>query len=275
MLLLVEAGRRLLAAEKDAQKTVNGTRARAKLERQLKGIFSAQGRITVKNFVQLRSKFVEAEITDDEVNRLFKEADLATLEVFINALQQMALSGLIEGAQSIIAELGIDQTFSLDNPRAVQYMREHGAEMVTRINQTTKDNMQTLLTTAIENGWSYDQTALAIGRQFKGYYDPTSEWNWQAPRPQGHVDSRAHLIAITEYGNAYETGNAIPPGDLAKAGLTVKKYWSTIGDDRVSEGCAQNEAVGWIAFADAFPSGDQHPLRFPGCRCLCQYDVVT
>jgi hypothetical protein len=51
----------------------------------------------------------------------------------------------------------------------------------------------------------------------------------------------------------------------------MEKRWLTVGDDRVSDGCKDNQRAGWIALNDAFPSGDDRPLRFPGCRCVVQY----
>jgi len=55
--------------------------------------------------------------------------------------------------------------------------------------------------------------------------------------------------------------------DLDAVGLGMEKYWSTMRDDRVSDGCIENEDAGWIDLAKNFPSGHVRPLRFPGCRC--------
>lgn len=90
-------------------------------------------------------------------------------------------------------------------------------------------------------------------------------------RPQEHVESRAHLVAVTEVGDAYEHGNEIVVNDLAAAGLRMEKKWDTIGDGRVSDGCRENEQAGWIPIDEEFPSGDMRPLRFPGCRCTALY----
>jgi len=39
--------------------------------------------------------------------------------------------------------------------------------------------------------------------------------------------------------------------------------WSTVGDERVSDGCIANAAVGWIPVDQLFPSGHQHPTPVP------------
>ena len=72
---------------------------------------------------------------------------------------------------------------------------------------------------------------------------------------------------MTEIGDAYAEGNLIVAQELAAAGIEMEKAWSTVGDDKVSELCAGNEAQGWIPLEDAFQSGHQRPLGHPGCRC--------
>ena len=55
--------------------------------------------------------------------------------------------------------------------------------------------------------------------------------------------------------------------EIQGMGLEVEKFWSTVEDDKVSDGCRANTAVGWIPLDDPFPSGHMQPLRYPGCRC--------
>ena len=86
---------------------------------------------------------------------------------------------------------------------------------------------------------------------------------WLIPVSYTHL--RAH-----ETGNAYEEATLIQSQSLQSAGLPMEKYWLTSHDDRVSDGCMENEDVGWIPLDDAFPSGDMRPLRFPGCRCALE-----
>jgi len=84
----------------------------------------------------------------------------------------------------------------------------------------------------------------------------------------------ANGVIVQNCGEAYEEGNWEVAQDLLDAGFEVEKFWSTMGDNRVSAGCTENEAVGWILMNEPFPSGDMHPLRFPGCRCDCLYQRV-
>lgn len=88
------------------------------------------------------------------------------------------------------------------------------------------------------------------------------------------INYRAQLIARTEMSNGINTAqmadmNArIERGDLPQA---MEKRWSTVGDDRVSAKCQDNENDGWIYIKDAFTSGHERPPRFPGCRCGLQF----
>jgi uncharacterized protein with gpF-like domain len=134
--------------------------------------------------------------------------------------------------------------------------------MVTKINDTTRDYLQTIITQATDEGWSYQRTAEAITDRYKEF---------AIGKPQEHIDSRAHLIAVTETGNAYAEGNLIVAKDLQDAGITMEKAWSTVGDNKVTAECQANEDQGWIPLQDEFLSGHQRPLRFPGCRC----DLLT
>lgn len=184
------------------------------------------------------------------------------------AAQSAVESALLLGAEAAMADLGnigLGIAFDLRNPRAVAYLRDKGAALVTQINETTRAEMRDLIVNMIEERASYDQIAREISRR----------WAEMAiPKPQGHIDSRAHLIAVTEVGNAYEAGNLAAVQDMASLGLAMEKSWLTVGDDRVSDGCAENEGAGWIPLDEPFPSGDQAPLRFPGCRCTALYRRV-
>lgn len=185
-----------------------------------------------------------------------------TLKLFSKPIDDAARKALLAGAASEIASLDMNISFDLANPSAAAFLDQHGARMVTKINETTRDYIQTLLEQAANEGWSYDRTAEAIIERYEEF---------AIGKPQAHIDSRAHLVAVTESGNAYAEGQLQTARDLKAAGLPMEKFWSTVGDDKVSDGCRANEAMEWIELDLPFPSGHQRPLRFPGCRC----DLMT
>lgn len=154
---------------------------------------------------------------------------------------------------------------SLPNLRAQEYAKKHAAEAVTQINDTTRKEIARIVSNGVESGSSYNDIAKAIKDKFKDF---------AVPMPQKHVSNRAVLVAVTELANAYCEGNAQVGNYLQDNGVKMMKAWQTLEDDRVSDGCKENERVGWIPINKEFPSGHMHPPRFPGCRCDFLQDIL-
>lgn len=192
----------------------------------------------------------------------FSDAEIASLQLFEEPIQALVESAIQAGARAAIADLGADISFNLANPRAVAFLEQYGARQVTRINETTRDEIRRMVTRGVEQGLSYDQVAKDITARFREF---------SVGMPQRHIESRAHLVAVQEAGEAYEEGNLIVGRDLAAAGIQMEKRWSTVKDSRVSDLCRQNEAVGWLPLDSSFPSGHDRPLGHVACRCTALY----
>lgn len=235
-------------------------------ERSVGRVFRRQGTLFMEGFGALRGRFSEGRlveaITEDDWLRIWDETSGETFDLFFETLRTIMEQGMTIGAAVQIASAQVDYAFDLRNPRAVAYIEQFGAQRVTQINETTRSEIHSIVQQGTAEGWSYDRVARAINRRFREF---------AVGRPQQHIDSRGHLVAVTELGNAYEAGNAIVIDDLIAGGLAMEKKWLTVGDDRVSAGCQANQAEGWIPYAQAFVSGHQRPLRFPGCRCTALY----
>lgn len=154
---------------------------------------------------------------------------------------------------------------SLPNLRAQEYAKKHAAEAVTQINDTTRKEIARIVSDGVKSGSSYNDIAKAIKDKFEEF---------AVPMPQKHVSNRAVLVAVTELANAYCEGNAQVGNYLQDNGVKMMKAWQTLEDDRVSDGCKENERVGWIPIKKEFPSGHVHPPRFPGCRCDFLQDIL-
>lgn len=228
-----------------------------RLEKDMAKAFAAQGKAFVKAFAKLQGKFKES-ISDDDWVGIYDDVAKTTEQLFINPIQRAVQLSLAAAAEELIGDLELDYSFTLKNPRAIAYVEEHGAELVKGINDTTRGYIRTLIRDGVDGGWSYNRIAEELTNRFSEF---------AVGVPQKHIESRAHLVAVTEVGNAYEAGNRIVVQDLQDAGLKMEKKWSTIGDENVSDGCRENEAEGWIPADDEHASGDMNPLRFPGCRC--------
>lgn len=250
-----------------------------RLELALRKAFKEQGRKFVRAFSKFKSRFGEAAVVSspfgDDKQIDLQEAVVPTEWMFVfhlvaqqtrgsfeKPIEAAVQASMAQGANNQVADLGMNMRFDLKNPRAVRYLDQYGARQVTDINDTTRNYLQTIIKQATDEGWSYDRTAEAIIDRYQEF---------AIGKPQEHVDSRAHLIAITETGNAYAEGNLIVAQDLQDAGVTMEKAWSTVGDSKVTEECKANENQGFIPLMQEFQSGHQRPLRFPGCRC----DLLT
>lgn len=253
MLEAVEMLKRGLLPALDRFLEAAGEAEKARIEEELE-------RAAGKAFAQSGEAFGEAAQAGTEIAAATEVALDAGRPAMTEAIQTATTQAIQLGMEQEATALGI--SFDLENPRAVAYAEEHAAEMVTKIDEETRRQIHDIVRQGTDEGWSYDQIAKAITERFEQF---------AVGKPQEHIDSRAHLVAVTEVGNAYEEGNLIVAEGLADAGLEMEHAWASVGDSRVSEGCRENEAAGWIPQEQPFPSGHMRPLRFPGCRCTCLY----
>jgi len=188
-------------------------------------------------------------------------ADESAISDSLRAFRAEIALAMASGGMQTLQELGspLGLVFDLANPRAVQFLEKHGGELITNINNTTRKACHSLIEEGMREGWSYDVLAKALTARYEDF---------AVGKPQLHIRSRAHLIAVTEMANGYHEGSYQQGIHLQELGLNLEKVWITSGDDRVSEGCQENESVGYIPFGSEFPSGHLHPPRFPGCRCF-------
>jgi uncharacterized protein with gpF-like domain len=232
----------------------------ASLEAALAPIFRRQGVAIVRKLRDLQSTFNEA--GEDPFDRLFDSAILDTSSLMQDAIDSAVKGALLAGAKQLISDFSADTVFSLTNPRAVAYTDTQAAQAISKIDSTTREEIRQLIKVAVSNGTPY--TTLA--KQLKDRYS-----QFAIGVPQRHIRSRAELIAITEIGNAYSEGNLIAARLVQSDGIAMQKQWANVGDRRVSAGCLANTRAGWLDLDKAFPSGDDRPLRFPGCRCAALY----
>ena len=216
----------------------------------------------------LWSPLREASLSQEGWLDAWDEVATETAPLLIEPIQLAASAGMEAGAAAIGRQLEIDTAFDLTNPRAVEYLSEHGAEWVSGINDTTRDRIRTILRDGAAEGASYTEIANRIGEMFREFAGPSSVVDILL---EGRARSRAEIVSITELGQAYEAGNLIVVQDLTAAGLEMQKAWKTVNDDRVDQDiCAANQAQGWIAVEDAFQSGHMTPLGHPIYRCYAR-----
>lgn len=228
----------------------------SKVERLAAQYFRAQGTAFVLAFRARHKPLTESRAeVDDIFAALVKTGDLTLAK--IQALSEKYYLG---GMTFADRSLDIGLSFDLKNPRAVAYFKEYKSRLKGDLDSTTKERIETIITQGLEEGTSYDVIARMIKQEFESFAKPPKT----GPK---HIRTRAQLVAVTELGNAYAAGSIGMVRDAMDTGLQFEKSWLTSRDSKVSAGCRDNAAAGWIDIDDPFPSGHDRPCRFPGCRC--------
>jgi SPP1 gp7 family putative phage head morphogenesis protein len=241
-----------------------------KIEALVSRLFVKQGALLSKALDRLgaviesaSALFEQADLTQQTLYDLFDLHTHATNAEYAKELQQIIEDCYLAGAALAGNQLDVTLSFDLKNPRTVTFLQSYGADLVSSVNDETKEQLRAILADGIDSGASYQQIAKAIKQLF-----PYMSGRTTGPK---HIRSRAGLIAITESAKAYSQGNFDFIKSASDTGLTFEKAWLTVGDDRVSDDCRANQNGGWIALDDAFLSGVKLVPQHPGCRCVVVY----
>lgn len=242
-------------------------RARLPFEKRMRSLW-------VRRFAAQR-RAVLAELTSGVVRESVSSLQamlLALLDVpdedWSGSIASIVAEAITTAADNTIADLlpMPSATFSFDMTMLATNLSQYSSQLIRGIDEVTRQRIIAILTEGAEQQLSYSQIATNLRREFRQF---------AVPKPQRHIRDRATLIAVTEIGNAYVRGQVDAIRKMEAVGLRFQKSWLTVGDDRVSDGCLENAGAEWIAFAEAFPSGHQWPLRFPGCRCSLLTRIVN
>lgn len=197
-------------------------------------------------------------------DRIWKQVTKKTSPLLKEVIVSMEADGLHAGSNTmkdaiqgkISFKFDKKTTFNLANPRAVAWFHEHGGSVdyIKGIQQTTGDQIRTIIEEGLKKGQSYTQTAKQISEQFDEF-----------------SRSRAQRIAVYETAQAYEQGNMLFAQSLKDDGIEMEKFYQTSEDDRVSELCRGNQDDGWIPIDQYHKSGVQEPPGHLNCRCFELY----
>lgn len=191
--------------------------------------------------------------------RLLDQAEDAVLAEMKRVIRDADGSGLAAGWRRAVGRLSVTVgSFDMDHPRAVAFMEQHGAELVGRINETTRDRLRDLLADAVDQGWSVPETARQIRRTFYGFGD-------RRYGPATGNTTRAAVVAATETAAAYSEGTLHAAGELEQAGLPMEKAW--LPAPTTDDICCDNADAGYIPLGEPFPGQVQRPPQHPQCRC--------
>jgi len=226
------------------------------MEKEVGKWFKYQGRVITKAFNKMRRHFVES--AESDFNAMFDSAIKVTVLNGEEIFEAGLVNAVSQGYTALQDEIGMQAAFELKQPEAVKWARTQAAVDVSAVNDTTKESIRGMVTRGLEQGSSYDTVARQISKRFEEF---------AVGKPQAHIQSRAHLVAINENAVGYAHGETTLIDEIEATGIRTEKKWQTVGDNNVSDGCQQNADADWIPYDQAFPSGDQTYPRFPGCRC--------
>lgn len=135
---------------------------------------------------------------------------------------------------------------------AIDYANKHCAQLVTKMDEETKDRLARVIGDAIEG----KRGIPGLSRDIRKEFGDMSKY-------------RSQLIARTETNDALSEAGM---RSMKRLGVTGKEWIRGTSSplfDENCEICAENEAAGVIPINDAFPSGDMRPPGHPSCICAC------
>ena len=268
MTTIPEAALKVKSAAIGLSKILEKDRLARQAKPKIAAFFEMQKDLVLKELEALRPHFPEPDAKTQKAAPLPKIVDTVWQAIWENVskdttgtLQKIIMSveqeGLIKGALQFKKIVPTDKsTFNLANPRAVAWFKDVGGstKYITGMQDTTRDEIKTLITNALDKGQSYTQTAKEIGNAFDGM-----------------SRERAQTIAVYETAQAYESGNMMFAQTLVDDGLEMEKFYQTSEDDLVSELCQGNQDDDWIPIDEYHSSGVQQPPGHVRCRCYEKY----
>ena len=246
-------------------------RAVKRLEKKLGPWFKWQGRVLIAALPKLVRYFPEPveesrllEALGSDFDSMFDKAIKVTVRNGEEIFEAGLVPAVSQGYTAMAEEVGMQAAFKLKQPEAVRWASKQAAVDVALVNDTTKETIRGVVTRGLEKGASYDEVARQITKRFNEF---------AVGKPQAHIQSRAHLVAINENAVAYEEGRHRLVDDIMATGIAMEKKRAGPNDNKTSDGCLADMAADWIPESRAFPSGIMYGPRFPGCRHDTQYRV--
>lgn len=147
--------------------------------------------------------------------------------------------------EETMSNLGIATAFDVTNPRVASFIREHGAEAVKNISETTRDMLQATLEEGIKNGESIPK----LSQRIADVYGQSKDY-------------RTDRIARTETTRASNNGTLEA---YKQSEVVEKKEWIATMDNRVRP---EHEAMDGetVPIDENFSNGLPYPQDV-NCRC--------
>jgi len=194
-------------------------------------------------------------LEDDLYNAIFGDSDWEEQVKKLETLVSVSVPNFFNAGKNeaeTTLQMGID--LDLLNPKIRTVLDKYTASEVTQIDETTRSTIKRIIDQAVENGKGVPETAREINDQFTMF---------------GKV--RSKLIAHNEIAQVYSQAEMM---SYRESGVVKGKKWWTANDDKVSQGCYDNQQQGVIPLGKSFQSGHDAPPRHPRCRCVVIPEVA-
>lgn len=193
-----------------------------------------------------------AKISDDDIEQIIEALGLADfgdlLPDLIESLREMTVDQAGATVESLAGYLPKGDAYAAlleqANERAIDWAAEHAAELVTKIEETTRNELRSLLERALADGATNDDISSEISDAFL------------------FSSERSDMIARTE--TAFAENQGTIEGWRA-TGIVEGKEW--LPDAEACPICEANAEQGVIPIDEDFDSGDDSPPAHPNCEC--------
>lgn len=174
------------------------------------------------------------------------------LQAVMDYLKISVMLGMTNVSDELAPDIGI--SLSINNDYAYQYAGDRSGELITKIDEVTRSNINGLVTKAVKEWWGYRALSDAIKADY------------------AFSRYRSTLIAAQELGQAYETGrNKQAEESFQRMDVVGRKLTQVHPDDRLCEICRPAGTDWWIPFNQLYSNGLMGTLFHIGCRCSQSY----
>lgn len=228
---------------------LRGSRCR-RLESRLRGVFDEQRGRAKSIAVAEYARFGKDEV-DDLIERILERLEVDGFSVdVVDELTPAIRAAFREAGLSALAEVNVDESSAIVgqvDALASAYAATHGADLVTRISETTRGDIRELVVNAVDEGWSTDRLATAIEDAL------------------AFSESRSEMIARTEMAFAHVGGNI---AGYRASGVVERKRW-IVAQDNVCPICDALDGAE-VDLDESFDFDGEPvdgPPGHPNCRC--------
>lgn len=187
--------------------------------------------------------------SDDESLRIVNDLDLS-LFGGLSAVHPWIEDVASDRAGDVLASLGISSEsdfFDHANTRAADYAATRSAELVSDIDESTRNMLRSKIAAGLESGAMREDIIADI--------------------MDGDIFDEERATRIADYEVAAANGAGAQNGrrEAINAGVKLKKIW--VPDDDPCPICQENADAGPIDNEDEFPSGDLTEIAHNNCEC--------